>query len=54
MNIGDKILSNCYVLLQVKGGKYERVYPAEKGKLDCNTPLFDGPKNFDSIADFGG
>ncbi len=37
--IGAKDLkgfSNCFVLLQVKGGKFTRVYPAERGKLDCS------------------
>jgi ABC-type branched-subunit amino acid transport system substrate-binding protein len=30
-----KGFSPCYVILQVKGGKFERVFPTEKGKLDC-------------------
>jgi hypothetical protein len=25
----------CYVMMQVKGGKFVRVFPEEKGKLDC-------------------
>jgi hypothetical protein len=25
----------CYMIVQVKGGKFERVYPTEKGTLDC-------------------
>ncbi len=31
-----KGFGTCFVILQVKGGKFERVYPAEKGKLDCS------------------
>ena len=31
-----KGFSNCFVMLQVKGGKFVRVYPAEKGKFDCD------------------
>lgn len=30
-----KGFGECYVILQVKAGKFERVFPAEKGKLDC-------------------
>ncbi len=52
VDIGNKILSNCWVLLQVQGGKFVRVAPEEPGTLDCNTPLYDGPKAFDAIADF--
>jgi hypothetical protein len=29
-------MSPCFVLLQVKDGKYARVFPAERGKLDCS------------------
>lgn len=31
-----KGFSPCFVIMQVKGGKFERVYPAEKGKFDCD------------------
>ncbi len=54
VDIGNHVLSNCWVLLQVKGGKFVRVAPEKPGTLDCNTPLFEGPKNFDSIKDFDG
>ena len=26
----------CYVLSQVKGGKFVRVFPKKKGTFDCN------------------
>jgi ABC-type branched-subunit amino acid transport system substrate-binding protein len=28
--------SDCFALLQIKGGKFERVFPAQRGTLDCN------------------
>lgn len=31
-----KGFSPCFVIMQVKSGKFERVYPAEKGKFDCD------------------
>ena len=31
-----KGFGSCFVILQVKSAKFERVYPAEKGKLDCS------------------
>ncbi len=31
-----KGFSSCYVMLQVKNGAFVRVYPAEKGKFDCD------------------
>ena len=31
-----KGFSSCYVILQVKSGAFARVYPAEKGKFDCD------------------
>jgi ABC-type branched-subunit amino acid transport system substrate-binding protein len=37
--IGPKDLkgfSSCFVILQVKSGAFVRVYPAEKGKFDCD------------------
>src|SRR5205814_4874587 len=38
-NVGQHLPSECYVLMQVKGGKFVRVFPTKKGTLDCS------PKN---------
>ena len=35
MNPGDRIVSRCYVLSQVKGGKFVRVFPKKAGTFDC-------------------
>ena len=35
VNIGDHIPSSCYVLLQVRNGKYVRVHPTKPGTFDC-------------------
>ena len=32
-----KGFGECFMIMQVKSGKFERVYPAEKGKFDCTT-----------------
>jgi hypothetical protein len=46
-NIPQRIPSPCFVLMQLKDGKYVRETPAKKGTLDCN------PKNAVSIkADY--
>jgi Periplasmic binding protein len=34
-NIAARETSNCYVLTQVKGGKFVRVTPTKKGTFDC-------------------
>jgi hypothetical protein len=39
VNVGDHVPSPCYVLLQVKGGKFVRVFPAKTGAIECD------PKN---------
>ena len=31
-----KGISNCFMVMQIKGGKFVRVFPTEKGKLDCD------------------
>jgi hypothetical protein len=41
--VGQHLPSDCYVLMQVKGGKFVRVFPTKKGTLDCN------PKNVYTI-----
>lgn len=33
--VGQKAFSDCFVLLQINGGKFERVFPKEAGTLDC-------------------
>jgi ABC-type branched-subunit amino acid transport system substrate-binding protein len=38
-DLAAKKISNCYVLLQVKSGKFVRVFPTKAGTFDCN------PKN---------
>ena len=34
-DIGNRITTNCYVLTQVKNGKFVRVTPSKKGTFDC-------------------
>jgi ABC-type branched-subunit amino acid transport system substrate-binding protein len=34
-DIGNKIMSPCFMLAQWKDGKYTRVHPAKKGTFDC-------------------
>jgi len=34
-DIADRKVTNCYVLTQVKGGKFVRVAPTTKGTFDC-------------------
>ena len=34
-NIADRQTTPCYVLLQVKSGKFVRVTPSKKGTFDC-------------------
>jgi hypothetical protein len=29
-------MSSCYVLMQIKDGQFQRVYPTEKGTFDCS------------------
>ena len=41
MNPGDKIPSGCYVLSQVQGGKYVRVWPKKKGTFECKDNLYE-------------
>ena len=38
-DLAAKKITDCYVLLQVKNGKYVRVFPTKPGTFDCN------PKN---------
>lgn len=34
---GQKVFSDCMVIMQINGGKFERVFPKEAGTLDCKT-----------------
>jgi Periplasmic binding protein len=36
-DVGGKKLNGCFALMQVKGGKYVRVFPKEKGTLNCDS-----------------
>jgi Periplasmic binding protein len=36
-DMGGKKLNGCFALTQVKGGKYVRVFPKEKGTLNCDS-----------------
>jgi Periplasmic binding protein len=36
-DVGSKKVTGCFVLTQVKGGKYVRVFPKEKGTLNCDS-----------------
>lgn len=29
-------MNGCFVLMQVKNGKFVRIWPKEKGTIDCN------------------
>jgi hypothetical protein len=35
-DVGGHVLNGCFVLMQVKGGKYVRVTPKEKGTFNCD------------------
>ena len=32
-------MSDCYVIMQLNGGKWERVYPEEKGQFACDPSM---------------
>jgi hypothetical protein len=36
-DVGGKKLNGCFVLTQVKNGKYVRVFPKDKGTLNCDS-----------------
>lgn len=36
MNPGGRVVSRCYALSQVKGGKFVRVWPKKAGTFDCS------------------
>jgi hypothetical protein len=37
VNIGGKVPSSCFMLVQWNQGKFKRVYPAKRGTFDCTT-----------------
>jgi hypothetical protein len=34
-DVANKVLSPCFMLDELKGGKYTRVHPTKKGTFDC-------------------
>jgi hypothetical protein len=53
VDFSKKEISSCFVILQLKDGKYQRVFPTEVGTLDCtetNLAIWTG----DSMAEFQG
>ncbi len=34
-DVGDRVPSTCFTLLQVQGGSFKRVYPKKKASFDC-------------------
>jgi hypothetical protein len=36
-DVGARAPNGCFVLLQVNGGRFTRVAPAERGSLDCGS-----------------
>ncbi len=36
VNIGERVPSPCYVLLQIKSGKFVRVFPKKAGTIECD------------------
>lgn len=37
VDLGDRVPSKCFALLQVKSGKFVRVHPKKKGTFDCKS-----------------
>jgi ABC-type branched-subunit amino acid transport system substrate-binding protein len=36
-DVGGRVASGCFVLMQVRGGEFVRVFPKKKGTFDCKT-----------------
>ncbi len=34
-DVGDRVPSPCFALLQVQDGRFKRVYPKKKASFDC-------------------
>ncbi len=45
VNVGQHVPSPCYVLMQIRSGKFVRVFPAKKGTIECD------PKNLYTIKE---
>jgi len=53
LDFSTKLTSQCFMLLQIQDGEFERVYPAERGTLDCNpdnivTNIIDSQAEFNA------
>ena len=48
-DIGGKVPNGCFALLQLKGGKWKRVYPKKAATFDCNKKNIQ-PVQFDSSS----
>ena len=42
-DVGNKVPNGCFALLQLKGGKWKRVYPKKAATFDCS------PKNIETV-----
>jgi Periplasmic binding protein len=36
-DVGDRVPSSCFALLQVQGGSFKRIYPKKQASFDCKT-----------------
>ncbi len=36
LDLSTKAISPCYVMVRVVGGKYQRIYPTQRGTFDCS------------------
>jgi ABC-type branched-subunit amino acid transport system substrate-binding protein len=50
IDIGNRIPSPCFVVLQFDGAEFVRVHPAERGTLDCTSEPVPPLIGFDAIA----
>jgi ABC-type branched-subunit amino acid transport system substrate-binding protein len=48
-DVGGKVPSGCFALIQLKGGKWVRVYPKKAATFDCNKKNIQ-PVQFDSSS----
>ncbi len=53
MDLSKKALSPCFVILQLNGGKFTRVYPTKAGTLDCDAGNLI-PWSGDPMAEYKG
>jgi ABC-type branched-subunit amino acid transport system substrate-binding protein len=52
IDIGNRLPSKCFVVLQWDGSEFVRVHPTEKGTFDCDQPTAAKLTNFDAIAEY--